>query len=138
MNIAGLLESLKNRGISISADRSHIKLAPGSCVPPELAETLRAHKSEVLDYLRTQTVTDSLFEALRPEGYPGLRKAQVEIAGIIIDGFGITDSDHRRYNVLFWVLGYYVDQRQNHGDHYEALKQEQQRLNRLLAAKGTK
>ena len=50
----------------------------------------------------------------------------------INDKFGITDHDHRLYNVLAWVLGYYQDRGENHGEHYEALEQEQQRLSRIL------
>ena len=52
------------------------------------------------------------------------------------DKFGITDRDHRRYNVLVWVLGYYQDRGDNHGERYEALTQEQQRLGRILESKG--
>ena len=52
------------------------------------------------------------------------------------DKFGITDHDHRLYNVLVWVLGYYRDRGENRGEWYEALTHEQQRLGRILESKG--
>ena len=61
--------------------------------------------------------------------------AQVEIIKTINDKFGITDPDHRLYNVLVWVLGYYQDRGENHGEWYEALTQEQRRLRRILQAR---
>ena len=50
----------------------------------------------------------------------------------INDKFGITDHDHRLYNILAWVRSYYEDRGENHGEGYEALTQEQRRLSRIL------
>jgi hypothetical protein len=49
---------------------------------------------------------------------------------------GITDHDHRLYNILVWVRGYYRDRGENHGGRYEALTQEHRRLSRILEARG--
>ena len=54
----------------------------------------------------------------------------------INDKFGITDHDHRLYNQLAWVRGYYQNRGDNHGEWYEALEQEQRRLSRILEARG--
>jgi len=62
--------------------------------------------------------------------------AQMEIIKTINDEFGITDRDHRLYNMLAWVRGYYQDRGDNHGEWYEALTQEQRRLSRILEARG--
>ena len=59
-----------------------------------------------------------------------------EAAIAINDKFGITDHDHRRYNQLAWVRGYYQDRGDNHGERYEALTQEQRRLSRILKSRG--
>lgn len=67
-----------------------------------------------------------------PAGYGGLPKAQVEAAEIVNDKFGISDPVHRRYNVVSWVRGHSQDRGENHGEHYEALKREQQRLGSIL------
>ena len=77
-------------------------------------------------------------EDLEPSSSADLNfpKAQVEAAEAINEKFGITDPDHHRYNVLAWVRGYYQDRGENHGEHYEALKREQQQLGRILERKG--
>ena len=53
----------------------------------------------------------------------------------INDKFGITDHDHRLYNMLAWVSGYYQDRGENHGERYEALTQEQRRLRGILESR---
>jgi len=52
MNIPEILQVLKERGVTITVSGDRLKLVPGSRVPAEMAETLRAHKAEVLEYLR--------------------------------------------------------------------------------------
>ena len=136
MDISGLLEHLKESGISVGVDGDHIILAPASGVPSDVAQALREHKSQVLDYLKSQSAARSITEAPFPEGYFNFPPAQLELAELINDRFGVTDSEHRRYNVLAWARGYYQDREQNHGDWYEGLIREQQRLSRVLAEKG--
>src|SRR5918999_4669701 len=63
-----------------------------------------------------------------PLGYGGLPKAQVEVAEVINDKFGITDPVHRKYNVLAWVLGFYQERGEVGSEWYEAVRKEQQRL----------
>ena len=67
---------------------------------------------------------------------PRFSRGLSEAAIAINDKFGITDRDHRLYNQLAWVRGYYQDRGENHGERYEALEQEQQRLSRILEARG--
>ena len=62
--------------------------------------------------------------------------AQVQAAEAVMDGLKITDPVLRKHNVLVWVRGYYQDRGDNHGEWYEALTQEQQRLSRILEARG--
>ena len=99
-------------------------------VSRQLLDLRRSHK----DFSYIHTTSKSL---VVEDGNLGLRPvvsldAQVEIIKTINDGFGITDCDNRRYNVLVWVLGYRQDRGENHGERYEALTQEQRRLRRIL------
>ena len=55
MNVTGILDRLKDDGISITTDGVRLKLVPGSRVPADVAELLRLHKSEVLDYLNAES-----------------------------------------------------------------------------------
>ena len=52
MDITGLLNKLKDHGVAVSVDGDYLSLCPGSQVPPDLANEIREHKSEVLAYLR--------------------------------------------------------------------------------------
>ena len=52
MDMLGLLNHLDTLGVSISVDGDRLKLVPGSQVPPDLVDTLRQHRNEVLAYLR--------------------------------------------------------------------------------------
>jgi hypothetical protein len=103
-------------------------------VSQQLLDLRRSHE----DFSYIHTTSKSL---VVEDGKLGLRPvvsldAQVEIIKTINDKFGITDRDHRLYNVLVWVLGYYQDRGENRGEWYEALEQEQQRLRRILEARG--
>ena len=71
-----------------------------------------------------------------PLGYEGLPMAQVEAAEAINSELGITDPVHRKYNVLTWVQGYYQDRGENHGEHYQAIEQEKQRIGKILEQDG--
>jgi hypothetical protein len=51
MDIPALLDTLKTHGITVTVNGDRLKLVPGSRVPQGLADTLRAHKAEVMDYL---------------------------------------------------------------------------------------
>lgn len=103
-------------------------------VSRQLLDLRRSH--EDLSYIHTTSKS-----LVVEDGKLGLRPvvfldAQVEIIKTINDKFGITDRDHRLYNVLVWVLGYYQDRGDNRGERYEALTQEQQRLSRILESRG--
>lgn len=54
MNIPELLEALKTYGISVTVNGDRIRLVPGSRVPLDLAEVVREHKAEVMNYLLRQ------------------------------------------------------------------------------------
>ncbi len=132
MDVAGILERLKHQGVAVTVNGDRIKLVPGSMVPPDIASALKEHKSEFLDFLLSKQVE----EYAHAEFGFGWPPAQVEAAEAVNEGFNITDPDHRRYNVVAWVRGYYQDREENHGEQYAALKREQQRLGRILAHKG--
>ena len=103
-------------------------------VSRQLLDLRRSHKD--FSYIHTTSkslVVEDENLGLRPVVF---LDAQVEIIKTINDKFGITDHDHRRYNVLVWVRGYYQDHGENHGGWYEALTREQQRLSRILEARG--
>ena len=142
MNVAAVLDRLESQGVTITVTGDQVKLVPGSRVPSDLVEQLKHHKKEVVAFLRgrhTQSANPPVGDDSR--GLPadicdGFPKAQVEMAIAINDKFGITDHDHRCYNVLVWVRGYYQDRGENHGERYEALTQEQRRLSRILEARG--
>ena len=142
MNVAAVLGQLESQGVTITLTGDQVKLVPGSRVPSDLVQQLKHHKKEVVAFLRgrrTQSVNPPV-----GDDSPGLPadicgefpKAQVEMATAINDEFGTTDHDHRRYNGLVWVLGYYQDRGDNHGKRYEALTQEQRRLGRILESRG--
>jgi hypothetical protein len=103
-----------------------------SPLPSDLLSQLRALKAEVRSYLKSQEHGNSLFALPFPIGYGGLPQAQVEAAEVVNDKLGIKDPVHRKYNVLSWVRGHYQDRGENHGECYEAIKQEQLRLSAIL------
>jgi hypothetical protein len=67
-----------------------------------------------------------------PLGYGGLPKAQVEVAEVINEKFGITDPVLRKFNVLAWVLGYYQERGEVGSNWYKAVRKEQQHLAEIL------
>ena len=136
MDIAELLRDLNDLGISVTVNSGHIKLVPGSLVPSEVAQTLREHKSDILAYLTTGNKSQPRTKTPDNKSNFGFPKAQVEVAETINDGYGLIDSDHRRYNVLAWVRGYYQDRNEVHSDRYEELVREQLKLGRILRETG--
>jgi hypothetical protein len=101
-------------------------------LPNDLLSQLRACKAEVRSYLKSQEQGNSQFALPFPMGYGGLPQAQVEAAEVVNDKLGIKDPVHRKYNVLSWIRGYYQDIGENHGECYEAIKQEQLHLSEIL------
>jgi len=136
MDVPGILDQLKGYGVTVSVTDNCIRLVPGSRVPSDVVKALREHKSEVLDYLKTQSPTHSSFEGPDRGVYASLPRAQVEIAETINDEFGITDPNYRRYHIIAWTLGYYQDRGETQGNHYDILVRERQRLSRILAENG--
>lgn len=132
VDIPALLDTLKTKESPFTVNGDWLRLVPGSRITPELAQALREHKAEVLEYLRPGNETTSPFDLPFPIGYGGLPKTQVELAELVDDRFGISDPVHRRNNVVSWVRGHLQDRRESHGEHYDALKREQQRLGRIL------
>jgi hypothetical protein len=129
-----MLRYAHDHGAVLKIDGERVTVLAPTPLPPDLMEKLRRHKSELRAYMqyRQETLSSSLPFPLGCGGFP---TAQVEAAEAINDKFGITDPLHRRYNVLAWVQGYYQDRRENRGNFYEAIKQEQQRLGRILDQK---
>ena len=125
MTAADLLREVQAHDAFVWADGENLALDVPDDFPERLIDALTENKTELLATLKPTQ-----------EGYVGLPKAQVEMAETVNDKYGITDSDHRRYNVLSWVRGYYQFRNENHGDHYEAILHEFKRLSRILDEKG--
>ena len=133
MKATDVLDRLTELGVMAYATGEKLLLKPGSKVPSGLLVEVRQNKAEIIARLRRRTeLTDLPF----PIGYGGLPFAQVEAAEAVMDGLKITDLVLQKHNVLVWVLGYYQDRGENHGERYEALTQEQQRLSRILESRG--
>ena len=109
-----------------------MKLKAPSPLPLSLMAALREHKAGVLNYLEAESGKASSFDLPFPIGCGGLPKAQVEAAEAVNDKLGVNDPVHRKYNVLSWVRGYYQDRGENHGERYESIKEEHQRLGQIL------
>lgn len=52
VEVPTILDTLKSRGVRVTVNGDRLRLVPGSRVPEELAETVRTHKAEVLEFLR--------------------------------------------------------------------------------------
>ena len=46
MDVVGILDRLKGDGITVTINEDRIRLRPASRVSPEVAETVREHKSD--------------------------------------------------------------------------------------------
>jgi hypothetical protein len=132
MGVKAILQQARDLGITLRLAGDRLQYAPKSLATEDFVEALRQHKAEVMACLEAEGRETSLFDLPFPMGYGGLPKAQVELAELVNDKFGINDPVHRTYNVLSWVRGHYVDLGQNRGPHYQAIKREQQRLGQLL------
>ena len=129
MKPTDVLDRLTGLGVTAWATGEKVLLEPGSKVPPELLVEVRQNKAEIIASLQRRT---ELMDLPFPIGYGGLPFAQVEVAEMLMDKWGVTDPILRKYNVLSWVRGYYQDVGENHGEHYEALRREQSRLGSIL------
>ena len=127
MTATDVLDELTSLGVTATANGQKLLLEPGSKVPQDLLTEVKGHKTELLE-LVSAPKTELPF----PIGYGALPSAQVEAAEAVMDQWGVTDPVLRKYNVLSWVRGFYQDRRENHGEHYEAIKAEQLRLGRIL------
>ena len=131
-DIKTLLQQAHDLGARFRLEREQVEVEGLSPLPPHLMARLRESKAEIRSYLETESRKTSSFDLPFPVGYGGLPKAQVEAAEIVNDKLDINNSVLRKYNVLSWVRGHYQDVGGNHGEHYEAVKQEQVRLWKLL------
>jgi hypothetical protein len=131
-NVKSLLQQAHDLGPRFCVAGDRVEVEGSSPLPPDLMARLRESKTEIRSYLETEGRKTSSFDLPFPIGYGGLPKAQVEAAEVINNKLGINDPVVRKYNVLSWVRGHYVDLGQNHGEHYGAIKREQQRLGQLL------
>ena len=131
MQATEILTALQEAGAIARIAGDKLLVEPGTCVPAELVPEIREHKLEIMELVSIPETELSF-----PIGIGGLPRAQVEAAETVMAQWGITDPVLRKYNVLSWVRGYYQDRRENHGEHYEALKAEQLRLGRILDPDG--
>ena len=128
-DLAALVKQAHDLGARFRIDGDRVEISAQSPLPGTLMKQLRECKAEVLAYLKSGA---ALFDLPFPTGFGGLPKTQVETAELVNDRFEITDPVHRRYNVIAWVRGYYQDRGENHGELYEVIKLEQQRLGQIL------
>jgi hypothetical protein len=133
VNVTDLIQEVQNQGGAIWVEGERLELQVPDCFPETLIEELRDHKAEIVAALSRHTESTHL---PFPISYVGLPTTQVELAEVVMDKFGITDAVLRKYNVLCWVIRYYQDREENHGEHYEAIKNEQFRLGRILDPNG--
>jgi hypothetical protein len=133
MTFNQLLAQLHALDVELKSDgyQLHYKALKG-VLTPDLRQALQQHKAEMLTYLKAKDSKVFLLHLPFPLGYGGLPQAQVEAAEVINDKLGIKDPVHRKYNVLSWVRGYFQDIGENHGECYQAIKQEQLRLGQIL------
>ena len=131
-DILSLLQQVHDLGGRFKVKGEVMVVEGISPLPPDLMARLRENKAEIRFYLDIENRRKSLFDLPFPIGFGGLPKAQVEAAELFNNKLGIRDPVRRKYNVMSWVRGHYQDLDKNHGEHYEAIKQEQQRLGRIL------
>ena len=127
-----LVQRAHSLGARLWVEEKRVKLKAPSPLPADLMASLREHKAEVLDYLEVESGKAASFDLPFPIGCGGLPRGQVEAAEAVNDKLGVKDPVHRKYNVLSWIRGYYQDRGENHGEHYESIKGEHQRLGQIL------
>jgi hypothetical protein len=132
MGVEAVLQQARDLGITLRLAGDRIQYIPKSLATEHFVEALRKHKAEVTAHLRARPSETSLFDLPFPIGYGGLPVAQVELAELVNHKFGISDPVLRKYNVMSWLRGHYLDLGQNHGEPFEAIKREQWRLGRIL------
>ena len=80
MDAAAILDRLRDLGISVEVADDRLRLAPGSRVPPELVDELKAHKQEIILALKgyrqkypdsevTDPELDEIAERVHTDGY---------------------------------------------------------------------
>ena len=99
-----VLDRLEELGVSATANGGNIQLRPGSRVPQDLMDEVRAHKAEILSKLQHQA---ELIDLPFPLGYGGLPADEVARAEASTYRLGIVDPVNRRLNVLVWMRDYY-------------------------------
>src|SRR5947209_3724969 len=62
---ARLLEDLQARGLTVSLDGAHLRVAPAARLTPELREVILAHKAELMAALRQAAAEAALEEEER-------------------------------------------------------------------------
>jgi hypothetical protein len=111
MDATEILAELSSRGISLVVNGNNVRCkGKQSVLTPELLETVRQHKHEILLLLSqapsrapSPVVADLPF----PIGNGGLDPVQVEIAERHNARLGVVDPAERRLNVLFCLMQHY-------------------------------
>jgi TubC N-terminal docking domain len=111
MTPAELVADLNSRGITLTVNGDKLKCrGREAALTPELLETLREHKSEIMLLLSQapskKPVSDEA-DLPFPLGNGGLDPAQVEMAELHNARCGELDPVKRRLNVLFWLMQHY-------------------------------
>lgn len=135
-DLQDLLQQAHDLGARFKVVSGRIQIEGPSPLPEDLMAELREQKSEVRSYLTERSPQECYLGLPFPIGLGGLPLAQVEAAEAVNGRLGVSDPVHRKYNVLTWVQGYYEDRDEIHGPYYEAVKQEKQRLGKILDQDG--
>lgn len=133
MEVETILQMARDLGITLRLDRDNIKYAPKSLATDDFVAALRQSKAEILACLNATSEGTSLYDLPFPVGYGGLPTAQVEMAEAWLDKVEIRDPILRKYNVVTWVRSHLQWNGRNQGELYKAIRQEQQRLGRILS-----
>ena len=70
MNAIELLNDVQARGIQLVAEEGRLRFRPRAAVTPELLETIKQHKAELLALLAGDAVPDDAEEQAKPTGKP--------------------------------------------------------------------
>lgn len=73
MNAEELLAEVEALGVTVQSDGDHLRLRPGSAVPPALVEKIRAHKLELLELLGLRGWPETSRDCVRRFGQPHAR-----------------------------------------------------------------
>lgn len=119
MRAVELLDRLSSLGVTVEVTGDKLRLAPGGATPPELLETVRQYKPQIIALLQQHDGPIPTMSSLAfPQGYRGLPQDPVALGEKVMDALAdeypvLRNPALRRYNVLGFVLSWLLDHYQN-------------------------